>query len=80
MLPALLMVGVGHERRFWIPLPVFLLWPFWILGWLVWGLFKLIQVPWEKPLRVALMLGLSLSGARVDIDSADGDHFHLWMV
>jgi hypothetical protein len=80
MLPSLFLVGVGRSRRFWIPLPVFLLWPFWLLGWVVWTVFKIANFPWEKPLRTALVIGFHLSGVRVDIDSADGDHIHLWMV
>ena len=80
MLPSLLLVGVGHARRFWIPLPVFLLWPLWLLGWVVWALFRLAGVPWEKSLKMALVLALHLSGARIDIDSADGNRVHLRMV
>ena len=80
MLPALLLVGVGRARRFWIPIPVILLWPLWLTGWLMWALLKLAGMPWEKPLRLALVAGLHLSGVNVDIDSADGDHIHLRMV
>jgi hypothetical protein len=80
MLPALLMVGFGRTRRFWIPLPFFLLWPIWLLGWAVWGFSKIVGFAWEKSLRTALMVGAHLSGARVEIDTTDGNHIHFWMV
>ena len=80
MLPALVLVGIGHSRRFWIPLPAFLLWPFWLLGWAVWTVFKILGFPCEKPLHTALMIGVHLSGVRVDIDSADGSQIHIWMI
>lgn len=80
MLPALLLVGIGHGRRFWIPLPAFLLWPFWLLGWVVWSVFRIVEFPWEKPLHAALMIGIHMSGVRVDIDSTDGDQIHVWMI
>ena len=80
MLPALLWVGVRRTRLLWIPVPVFLLWPFWLVGWVVWALLRIFQIPWARPLRMALVVGLHLSGVEVDIDSADGDHIHLRMV
>jgi hypothetical protein len=80
MLPALLLVGVGHRRRVWIPLPVFLLWPLWLLGWAVWSVFKAFGIPWERPLRVALLLGIHMSGVRLDIDSHDATRIRLRMI
>ena len=80
MLPSLLLFGIGHGRRFWIPFPVFLLWPFWLLGWVAWAVFKIFDFPWEQPVRVALMIGVHLSGVQLDIDSADGNRIHIWMV
>jgi hypothetical protein len=80
MVPALLLVGVGQSRRVWIPLPVFLLWPFWLLGWMVWTVFRLFAIPWEKPLRFALLLGMHMSGVRVDIDTNDGTNIHVRMI
>lgn len=76
-MPALLLVGVGHRRRVWIPLPVLLLWPIWPLGWAVWGALRVFGIQWERPLRMALVMGLHLSGVEVDIDSADGARVHL---
>jgi hypothetical protein len=80
MPPALLLVGIGRHRRLWIPLPVLLLWPFWLLGWAVWGLFKAVGISWERPLQAALMAGAHLSGVRVDIDSSNGAHVHVRMI
>jgi len=72
MLPAFLLVGVGHGRRVWIPLPFFLLWPFWLLGWVVWFVLAFLRVPQAKALRMALVLGANLSGLRVDVEPRDG--------
>jgi len=80
MLPALVMVGFGHRRRFWIPIPAFLLWPFWVLGWAVWAIFIIFRFQWEKPLRTALVAGMHLSGLRVDIGSSDGGRLNVWMI
>jgi len=33
MIPWLALVGIGRRRRFVLPVPVFLLWPFLALGW-----------------------------------------------
>ncbi|MGD8412879.1 MAG: hypothetical protein PVF33_01530 [Candidatus Latescibacterota bacterium] len=80
MLPSLLWVGIRRTRLFWIPIPVFLFWPFWLAGWVVWGLVWLFRIPSEKQLRIALVAGLYLSGVEVDIDTADGNHIHLRLV
>ena len=80
MLPALVLVGIGRRRRFWIPVPAFLLWPFWLVGWLVWLVFRVFGFPWAQMLRQALLLGVHLSGVQVDIDSADGDRIYIRMI
>lgn len=80
MLPALLLVGVGKRRRFWIPLPAFLLWPFWLLGWVVWFVFKATGIRWEGSLRELLILVARLSGMRVDVESVDGSNVHLRII
>lgn len=77
MLPVLLLVGAGHPRRVWIPVPLFLLWPFWILGWIVWLPVAVTGVRWARSLRMGLMMMAHLSGLRVDVDTAKGDHIHL---
>ncbi len=80
MLPALVLVGTGGRRRFWIPIPAFVLWPLWLLGWLVWSVFRICRFPWAAMLREALLLGTHLSGVRLDIDSADGTRIHIRMI
>ena len=77
MLPALLVMGIGKRRRVWIPLPAFLLWPFWLLGWLVWIVFRIFQFPWANTLYQALLLGTHLSGIRVEVDTANGERIHI---
>jgi len=80
MIPTLLLFGIGQRRRFWIPLPLFLLWPFWLLGWLAWLPAWLIRAHWEPALRVGLMTIAQLGGLRVDVDAADGTRIHLRFV
>lgn len=80
MLPALVLVGIGGRRRLWIPLPIVLLWPFWLLGCAVWLAFWLLRISWEQPLRLALVLATRLSGITVNIDSAKGDRIHVRMI
>jgi len=80
MLPALLLVRVGGCRRIWIPVPLLLLWPFWLLGWAAWVALWILRHPWARVLREALIIGACLSGVKVDVDSADGDHVHLRMI
>jgi hypothetical protein len=80
MLPALVILGIGRRRRLWIPLPAFLLWPFWVLGWLVWVVFKLMRLRWEKPLWTVLLMGAQLSGFRLDLQTKDARHIHVRMI
>ncbi|UCH85478.1 MAG: hypothetical protein JSW50_07265 [Candidatus Latescibacterota bacterium] len=72
MLPTLLLVGAGQNRRVWIPIPVLILWPFWILGWVVWLPVAIAGARCAKPLRMALIIMAQLSGLRIDVDSKDG--------
>lgn len=80
MLPALLLVGAGSRRRIWIPLPVILLWPFWLLGWVVWAPARLLGLERAHSLRAALVLMAGLSGLSLDVDTADGARVHLRFV
>ena len=80
MLPAFLLLGVGKMRRPWIPIPLVFFWPFWLLGWVVWLVFGFIGFKWVDKLGLALVLGLRLSGTRVDVDTADGEHVHIRLV
>lgn len=81
MLPAILLFGVGRHRRVWIPLPVFLLWPFWLLGWVVWLVFKGLRVPYENSLKMALVMCAQLSGLKFDVESGtDGGRVYVRMI
>jgi len=73
-------VGAGNPNRVWIPVPLVLLWPFWILAWVVWLPVAIAGARWARPLRMTLIMMTQLSGVRIDIDSASGDHVHLRMV
>ena len=80
MLPAFLLLKINKGRRFWIPLPLFLLWPFWLLAWSVWLVLWVFRIPWKGTVRTALMLPIHLSGSQVEVDSSDGAHIHLRMI
>jgi len=80
MLPAVLLVGAGSRRRIWIPMPVILLWPFWLVGWAVWAPARLLRLERADALRAALILLAQLSGLRVDVDTADGTRIHFRFV
>jgi hypothetical protein len=81
MLPVWMLIGVGQDRRIWIPLPFFLLWPFWLLGWILWLFMKAARAPQEKVLRLVLMLGTQMSGTIIEIDSKNDDsHIHIRMM
>ncbi|MCK4413897.1 MAG: hypothetical protein KAY32_10150 [Candidatus Eisenbacteria sp.] len=86
MWPVLLVVGVGRQRRFPLPLPFFLTWPLVGLGWIVVGLGSLVSPGSPRRpgaigmLYTALALFNHLRGAQVDIDDSKGAHIHvrLW--
>jgi hypothetical protein len=80
MLPTLLLVGSGRQGRIWIPLPVIVLWPFWLLGWGVWGAAWLLRLGWARALREGLVLLAQLSGLVLHVDTADGRSVHLRFV
>ena len=77
MLPSVLLVGAGPRRRIWIPVPVILLWPFWLLGWAVWVPTRLMLPERAHALRAVLILLAQLSGLRLDVDAKDGTRIHL---
>jgi hypothetical protein len=77
MLPTLLLVGAGTRRRIWIPVPVILLWPFWLLGWVVWAPARPLLPEQAHGLRAALILLARLSGLELDVDTKDGTSVHL---
>jgi hypothetical protein len=80
MLPAVLLVGAGPRRRLWIPVPVILLWPFWLLAWVAWAPARLARAEWAERLRAVLILLAQLSGTVVDVKAKDGSHVRLRFV
>jgi hypothetical protein len=66
MWPWLLIVGIGRRRRFPLPFPMFLFWPFVLVGWLIYA----IGLPFTRGgwtgLRAVLTLFPGLRGLRVD--------------
>jgi len=80
MLPGLVLVGIGRRRRLWLPLPTFLLWPLWLVGWLVWLVLAAVRAPWHKAVHQGLVLGYHLSGLRVDVNSARGHRIYVRMI
>ena len=80
MLPTLLLVGAGPRRRIWIPVPLFLLWPFWLLGWVVWAPARLLRPEWANALRLGLILLAQLSGLVLHVDTTDGTRIHFRFV
>jgi hypothetical protein len=72
MLPAVLLIGAGPRRGIWIPVPVLLLWPVWLLGWFVWVPARLSRAEWADALRATLILLAQLSGTVLDVDTTDG--------
>jgi hypothetical protein len=80
MLPAVLLVGAGRRRRIWIPVPVILLWPFWLLGWVVWAPARLLRLDWAHALRAGLVFLAQLSGLELDVETKDGTRIRLRFV
>jgi hypothetical protein len=76
MIPTLLLIGAGKHRRIWLPLPMFLLWPFWLLGWLVWLPLWVIRLRAEVGIRAALLTLGRLSGTLVDVEARDGTRIY----
>lgn len=77
MIPTLLMMRIGRRRGAWIPLPAFLLWPFWLLGWLVWLFAWLLGAKWEAGLRMGLTLMAHMRGLKMDVNEPEGTRVHL---
>ena len=72
MPPALLLMRVGRIRWLIVPLPVFLLWPLLLLGWLGFGLAWAITYGKRRPRYVLAGLtalrGINeLRGTKVDV-------------
>ena len=80
MIPAVVLIGVGTTRRIWIPLPVFLLWPFWALAWMLWAPIRWLQIPGHRRLWLALALSGRMSGLSLDVQSSSGQRVQIRMI
>jgi hypothetical protein len=77
MIPSLLMIGFGRSRRVWLPLPFFLIWPFWLIGWLAWMIIGLVHRVTAAKIALFQILLWHLSGLRVDIEDKDESQIHI---
>ena len=80
MIPTLLMMRIGRRRGIWIPLPAFLLWPFWLLGWLVWLFAWLLGANWRGGLRMGLVLMASMRDLKIDVNESEGTQVHFRLI
>jgi hypothetical protein len=65
MWPALLIVGVGEQKKVPLPFPLFLFWPFILIGWVVVGVISLFKrITWNDSSLVILSSIDSQSGKR----------------
>lgn len=77
MPPVLLIVAVGRSKRFPIPFPVILLWPFVLLGWILLGIVWFFLPKRSSAARFVLIVIEAigcfwhLSGLKIDITSHD---------
>ncbi|MCP4547006.1 MAG: hypothetical protein GY835_11125 [bacterium] len=80
--PAFLVAWVGKRQRIPLPVPLFLLWPFLLLGYLFIGLGWMITPPTKRAARFGKGLMMleafrHLSGMQVNIDTARSESFSL---
>lgn len=54
MIPSLLMIRFGQNLRYWIPVPLFLLWPLLLLIWIVAALTRLFVPVWRDQCTAVL--------------------------
>lgn len=80
MIPAIVLVGIGEHRRFWLPLPVFLLWPLWAAAWMLWVPMRILRVSGQRRLWLVLTLSGRMSGLSLDVKSKEGQHIQIRMI
>ncbi|MBI2919613.1 MAG: hypothetical protein HYY18_00850 [Planctomycetes bacterium] len=85
MIPALLLIGIGWQRRLPVPIPLFLLWPVAFLAVLATGAVQLTRrlnrPAAETPLLPAPLEALfQLSGLRLDVRTHDGTGVLVWFL
>ena len=76
MIPALLMMRIGRKRRVWLPLPVFLIWPFWLLGWLAWLVTTLFHRATATKIALIQIVFWHMRGLSFDVDDKSGTKIH----
>jgi hypothetical protein len=78
MIPAIGLVQIGRKRWVPLPLPLFLLWPLLLVGWLLLEGVRLLVPRGSaaalslEAARLGFLTLFHLSGLRVDVQSADG--------
>ena len=81
MFPAVLILGLGQERRIRVPFPIFLFWPVILVGALVLAAVGrpegTARSGYALRLRTVLSIFYHLSGLRVDVRSQEGGGFYL---
>lgn len=85
MIPALLLIGVGWQRRLPLPIPLFLLWPLAGLAVLATGAVQLarrLASPGLRPplLPAPLQAIFHLSGLKVDVRTRSGVGVLIWLL
>ena len=80
MLPSIVLIGLDRPKRLWIPIPAFLLWPVWLLGWVVWAVMWLLRIPGHRRLWLLLSLSGRLSGLRLDVKSSSGQRVQVRVI
>jgi len=85
MWPWLLIIGLGRRGRIPLPIPLLLLWPFLLLGWLVLGIGCLVKRSWRSSPALAglyggLMLYVGARGLRVDARPHEGPGVRIWVI
>jgi hypothetical protein len=63
-------------RRLWLPLPFFLIWPFWVLAWLIWLIITLFNRAAALKIAVIQMMLWKLRGLTVDVNAQDGTQIY----
>ncbi|MBD3236318.1 MAG: hypothetical protein GF330_06430 [Candidatus Eisenbacteria bacterium] len=86
MIPAIAVLRFESARRVWLPVPLFLLWPFYLLAWLCVGVTALVA--WivrrgvHRPARLAFLLAMlwQLSGTLIDVQPREGSAVYIRLI
>ena len=64
MIPSLLLIRFGRDLKYWLPMPVFLLWPLLLLTWIVVKVLRLFVPTWKDPCTLILFALRAFAAAR----------------